>query len=363
MMWKTEPFNKVITSHGVGNAGLQKKHWKKSGKFPVIGQGENYIEGWSNNKDMVINPSKGLVLYGGHTRRAKHVSGPFIPGPNVKVLTPVPELNSKFLYYFLNHVQIPNKGYADHFPLVRRISIPIPPMKEQEKMVSILEEADELKRKRIEADQKMTEIIIALFNDIFGDESKWPKRKLGDLSEFKYGTSVKCDYDSRKIPVLRIPNVLGGEIVLDDLKYGHLESKEKEKLLLQKGDLLFVRTNGNPDYVGRCAPFGLGDSYTFASYLIRARLNTEEIDPIFISAYLNTKMGRNTMLPAIRTTAGQSNINTQGLSNIKISIPPIELQKEFANKIREIKNLTSTQKISSVKIEELFSAVLTGVFK
>ena len=125
MTWKTAQFNDVVEAHGAGSSGLPKKEWKKEGKFPVIGQGEKDIEGWSDREDLVIDPGNGLVLYGGHTRRAKHVSSPFIPGPNVKVLKPSGNLNSKFLFYFLNQTEIPNRGYADHFPLVRRISIPI----------------------------------------------------------------------------------------------------------------------------------------------------------------------------------------------------------------------------------------------
>jgi type I restriction enzyme S subunit len=82
-----------------------------------------------------------VVLYGGHTRRVKHVSHPFVPGPNVKILTPISGLDSKFLYYFLRQLPIESKGYADHFPLVRKFDVPVPPLAEQQRIVRLLDEA------------------------------------------------------------------------------------------------------------------------------------------------------------------------------------------------------------------------------
>lgn len=238
-----------------------------------------------------------------------------------------------------------------------------PDIKEQERIVALIEEVEDLKQKRAEADQKMDTVIPALFSQVFGNSSKWPKRKLGDkLATFKYGTSVRCDYDSAKTPVLRIPNILNGNINTGDLKYGEIAQQDKIKLLLKKGDILFVRTNGNPDYVGRCAVFDLSGEYAFASYLIRARLDTNQINPEFLSIYLNTKSGRMSINPAIRTTAGQSNINTEGLGNASIPVPPIELQNEFAKRAKEVLSFKEKQKESAKQIEGLFSSMLSSSF-
>ena len=55
-------------------------------------------------------------------------------------------------------------------------------------------------------------------------------------------------------PVLRIPNVIGSEVDDVDLKYVTLPDADIDKLLLKRTDVLIVRSNGNPDYVGRSAP-------------------------------------------------------------------------------------------------------------
>jgi type I restriction enzyme S subunit len=141
--WRTVPFESAVQSHGSGSAGLPQKEWTKEGRYPIIGQGAEAIEGWTDRADLLLTPNPAVVLYGGHTRRAKHVSQPFVPGPNVKILRPIETLNSKFLYYFLCQLPLESKGYADHFPLVRKFDIPIPSLAEQQRIVRLLDEVFE----------------------------------------------------------------------------------------------------------------------------------------------------------------------------------------------------------------------------
>ena len=73
------------------------------------------------------------------------------------------------------------------------------------------------------------------------------------VQDFRYGTSNKSGETG--LPTLRIPNVVGGRIDTTEIKTVEVTPSERERLRLQEGDVLFVRTNGNPDYVGRCAAF------------------------------------------------------------------------------------------------------------
>jgi type I restriction enzyme, S subunit len=86
-----------------------------------------------------------------------------------------------------------------------------------------------------------------MFGDPVRNPKGWPTKTLARLKvKFAYGTSAKCFSVPPGLPVLRIPNVLNREIRLDDLKYAQLDSREVNALTLHRGDLLFVRTNGNP---------------------------------------------------------------------------------------------------------------------
>jgi len=285
-------------------------------------------------------------------------------------------LDNKYLFFYsltpdfiatlCSHVR------GAHYPAVsdknvKQVKIPFPSPSEQRRIVEILDRADELRKKRADADTKAARILPALFYQMFGDPATnpkgWPTGTLGEVTtDLRYGTSVKCNSDAVGLPVLRIPNIVSGHIDLAELKYAELPDGEVEKLLLDDGDILFVRTNGNRDYVGRCAVFSLDDKYLFASYLIRARLDKNKVDPVFISAGLATPMGRQSMSPYIRTTAGQSNISQQGLRQIPIIIPSLAKQKEFRRQIENLEMIEKHRGISSKKIDSLFETLLHRAF-
>lgn len=158
------------------------------------------------------------------------------------------------------------------------------------------------------------------------------------VEEFRYGTSAKSASSGK--PALRIPNVIGGKLNLDELKCVPVDDAEFERLRLCEGDVLFVRTNGNPDFVGRSAIFtrsavldyGYDPSeFIYASYLIRARLNQSLVLPGFLCHYLSSPEGRQAVRERCRTSAGQFNINTAGLGTIPLPLPPLREQTRIAS--------------------------------
>ena len=60
------------------------------------------------------------------------------------------------------------------------------------------------------------------------------------LTRSEYGTSVKCNYQSDGVPVLRIPNIVAGEIDLIDIKYATRPVPIDSETALAKGDVLIV---------------------------------------------------------------------------------------------------------------------------
>jgi hypothetical protein len=83
-------------------------------------------------------------------------------------------------------------------------------------------------------------------------ESDWKRKTLGEVSvDIRYGTAVKCHYQPRTTPVLRIPNVVAGRIDSSDLKYAEFNDKELATLALREGDLLVIRSNGSLNLVRR----------------------------------------------------------------------------------------------------------------
>jgi hypothetical protein len=238
--------------------------------------------------------------------------------------------------------------------------------------VEILNEARDIRRLRQQADDLTSKLIPAIFNEMFGNLIKGTTHTtLGQISdEIRYGTSNPSS-DSG-YTTLRIPNVIGDTISYEDLVSVALEPQEAARYILQEGDLLFVRTNGNPDYVGRCGVFDptiaqqsmlKEREIIFASYLIRVRLSTQAVNPYFVAAYLRTLQGRADILRQAKTSAGQFNINTHGLKGLSIPVFTKELQSKFLRKVLELEELKRSQLgKSDALFEQLSTSLLAYAF-
>lgn len=361
MTWETIQFDKIITSHGVGKNGLSKKDWSEDGKYPVIGQGADFIEGWTNREDLVINPDfEGLVIYGGHTRRAKYITTPFVPGPNVKILKTPPEVKPRFLFYFLNSTEIPNKGYADHFPLVKKIKVPIPSIKEQERIVALLEQAEDLKKKRAEADQKMEELIPALFNEMFGKNLENIKtEKLSNLLNITGGGTPSKNNEQfwgGNIPWVS-PKDMKTEYINDSIDHITQEAiKESSTNLIPEGSILLVTRSG---ILQHTLPIAINTRELTINQDIKALINKEpkKINSLF--AYTQLKIREKEILSMVKTGATVQSINTDYLKKLELYIPDINLQEEFSNKIEQILEYKNKQKESTSQLDELFTSILS----
>ena len=255
---------------------------------------------------------------------------------------------------------------------IEEIEIPLPPLNEQRRIAGILNRVARIEHLRSKANRHLREFASALFVKMFGDPVEnpmgWQMRSLAELTEeFRYGTSKKCDDIAHgdAIPILRIPNIVNNSINWKDLKFASLEESDFEKLCLKSGDILFVRTNGNTDYIGRCAVFDGKRQTAYASYLIRARLKTNGIvDPQYISNSFVLPSMRQIILKLARTTAGNYNISIGNLGSIKIPIPTQKLQHEFiaiiTKKKRSMSITEAAAQASSTLSASLIAVLLEG---
>ena len=182
---------------------------------------------------------------------------------------------------------------------------------------------------------------------------------------FDYGTSVKCKHGKAGVPVLRIPNVVGGSIDLSDLKYGQPKRSELEQLRLRDGDLLFVRTNGVLENAGRCALYRgeLEDCY-FASYLIRVRVDSSKVLPAFVNEYARTEQGRGFLSGrAIRTADGKFNINSGTLKRVLLPLPSLDEQKEMVRELDLVERKLKLHEAKCVALTALFRTRLHQLMK
>ena len=152
------------------------------------------------------------------------------------------------------------------------------------------------------------------------------------LLDLSYGSSSRSAYEEKGYPILRIPNVLRGRVDCSDLQHIELTDAQYERLALYKGDVLIVRTNGNPQYVGRSVVIDtLKQKTVYASYLIRIRSDGDLLRPAFLAEYLNAPTTRQRLRGEVKSSAGNYNLNIAGIRKQPICVPDPAKQDEAAS--------------------------------
>ena len=201
-----------------------------------------------------------------------------VTNQQINAIIPNARAFSHYVYYAVTYRSRSLSALAGRtvIPIVKKSSfakfpIPLPPLPEQRTIAHVLQTIQEAKAARQRELALERERKAALMDYLFSYGTKgephkqteigeipesWEVVKLDELRDLiQYGTSRRCNADKGGVPVLRIPNVVGGKVDIADLKFMEPSEREFQSLLLEVGDLLFVRTNGRKEYTGRCAVF------------------------------------------------------------------------------------------------------------
>lgn len=353
--------------------------------FDLDGASEHVTEDGVANGTRVVDAGTVLFVTRGMSLAKEFRVGvaarPLAFNQDVKAIVPRRELDGRFLARFLSASEefiLDRVDTATHgtkrLPLERieDMPVPMPPLPEQRRIAEILDRADAIRRRREEAVGLIDDLQRSAFLEMFGDPIANPKSLPvvllgGDGTELRYGTSEPCtsEVSANGLPVLRIPNVVGGEIDWMDLKYGSLPPSEVERLELVAGDLVFVRSNGNPEFIGRCAVFDGQRRALFASYLIRARFGRgARVRPEFARVQMSLPSYRHLVVGEARTTAGNYNISASALRTLPILAPPIASQDQFLRTLTAIgrlqKRMSSAARRDTALLASLTHRAFTG---
>lgn len=306
---------------------------------------------------------------------------------NIKIKNKEKVLNEYRNYYIaLKNEDILNLAYGGAQPnispkVIEFISIPLPPIKEQQRIVNRIEslfaKIDRAKELIENTLAQFEQNKMAILHKAFTGEltAKWRKENNIDLSSWqektidelctslKYGTSKKSNPEG-SVVVLRMGNLQNGEIDWSNLMYTD-DKEDIEKYLLKKGDVLFNRTNGSADLIGKTSIYRGEYPAIYAGYLIKLDYGKDIIGE-YLNYIMNSNKARAYCNKIKSSGASQFNINAKKIGAFKIPVPTIEEQQEIVNildkllaKYNKIKNLE--QQLG--KIELLKKAILAKAFR
>lgn len=295
------------------------------------------------------------------------------------VLRPGDSIEGRYLFYMIWNSEFRNEaerhmtGSAGQKRVPKsffdRFEIPLPPLSEQKRIADILDKADAIRRKRQEAVNVFTPLIMACFRDCFGSspEAAWKSTSFGDLVESTQLGLVRSSKemsDEHPFPYLRMDALIGdGDLTLRSIKRVQATQEESEQYRLRSRDFLF-NTRNSRELVGKTAVWH--DEYEspvlFNNNIMRVRFR-KEVDPVYMNYLFYVPQMRHLLEQRKSGTTSVFAIYYKNLKDLPIPVPPLELQGRFADFVNATLQWRVTSCGASTESQHLFDSLVQRAFK
>lgn len=293
---------------------------------------------------------------------------PYAFGGFMGLLCPIEdEIVPKFLYYyccspeyksFLAHIGNGANINNLRFSQLSDNLIPLPPLSIQQSIVAELDEINnliQLKKKELEIFDKLAQ---SIFYEMFGDpvtnEKGWEVKNFGEIGTFLRGKNIqKSDFVKEGMPCIHYGQV---HTKFGKMIYSHLTEIPKsvydKSIIASKGDIIIAITS--EDLAGSCKSTAWLGNYDVAVSAHAAVFNHSE-NPLYIVYYINSSRFKAEKEKYARGFKVME-IKTKDIAKIPITLPPLALQNEFANRIQATEQQKELVKASINKLETLLAS-------
>lgn len=285
---------------------------------------------------------------------------PMATNQGFKSFIPGPRLDSGFLYWWLDahRESLQAMGTGATFKevskaTVERIEIPLPPLEEQKRIAAILDQADALRRLRRRALDRLNTLGQAIFDDIqFLATETAEIHSIGDLCDLVRGSSPRPQGDPRffggPVPRLMIADITrDGMEVTPSIDSLTVEGAKKSRPMAA-GEVVMAVSGA----VG--LPAVLQTDACIHDGFVGFRRLDERVRPKYLYHVLLSQMASN---KAKGTGAIWSNLTTDYVKNILISVPTLEEQDRMLSKIGVI----LTQKKAAARDLDMLDTLFTSL--
>ena len=257
---------------------------------------------------------------------------------------------------------------------LKQIDVIVPPLCIQNSIVNVLEKAQELIDKRKEQIEALDELVKSKFIEMFGDPSK--NKKGWEVTEIGKYLNVLTDYHSNgsyetlrdNVTLFDTPNyalmVRTTDLennnfekdvkYIDEHAYNHLE---KSKVF---GGEIIINKIGSAGKV-YLMPF-LNRPVSLAMNQFLLRFDELKLNHIFLYNLLLTPYMESKIKEKVRGAVTKT-ITKDAVREIQVMVPPIELQNQFVDFVKQVDKLKSEMEKSLKELEDNFNSLMQRAFK
>jgi type I restriction enzyme S subunit len=250
---------------------------------------------------------------------------------------------------------------------VREIAIPLPPLAEQRRIAAILDQADDLRRKRREAITSLSLLPRTLLFELLRERAAGGvvgHARLDSLiradDRINYGVLQPGAETENGVPMVRVENVVVEDFSYEALKKISTDIERQYRRSRLRGDEILVACVGS---IGAIALANMNmKGMNIARAVARVPLDPLKADRTFLAEFLRNPQSQAYFRSETRTVA-QPTLNIKQLCETAVDLPSLEDQKAYASRIAEIDKLKAAHRAHLGKLDALFASLRHRAFR
>ena len=280
-----------------------------------------------------------------------------------------------YLYQYLKFIKETNKAKAVgaiyknlNTDQIKSFEIPLPPLDTQKKIAAILDAADVYRQKTKTLIEKYDQLAQSLFLDMFGDpvanKEGWKKKKLEDVCiKITDGTHFSPEPQSKGFPYVTAKHVK--DYGLDFYSKPTFISEDAHNEIYKRctpefGDVLYIKDGAT---TGIACINTFKGPISLLSSLALLKLDKKALNNFYLCYWLNHKGIKEKLLTEYMSGAAIQRYTLTKINSFVITVPPITLQTQFAERVQLIEAQKQQAQASLQKAEDLFNSLLQKAFK
>ena len=358
-------YNEILSDVTKTATKIPQSDYLDTGKYRIFDQGKEYSVGFSNDEQGVVSDYP-YIIFGDHTRVVKYVNEPcFIGADGVKLLKVInKDFNPRFVYYNILAKPIENQGYARHFKFLKEIQFTEKTLSVQTNIVTELDTIQSAIDNKKQQLSLLDEAVKSRFIEMFGDKpvesGKWKVEKLEDVCDLiTDGTHKTPNYQQKGIRFISAKNIINGKIDLTDTKFITEEEYKQiqKRCRVEKNDVLLTKSGslGSSAIIDFDIPIGLFESLAVIKY------KRNLLNGIFVKELLSAESSQKQFNNGVKGIAIK-HLHLNVIAALKIPIPPIELQNDFASFVQQIDKSKFVVKQQIADLQELLDYKMNKYF-
>ena len=291
------------------------------------------------------------------------------------ILRPMAGYSSRYLFHFCQSRSfidyLTGRSTGASYPavnnsIVRSCTIPAYSLADQESIAAHFDRLNSLIDAFESVGEKLDRLVKSRFVEMFGsdvDSTSWSVERVERIADVTVGVVIKpaqyyVEDASQGVRAFRSLNVQQMHVKDGDWVYFSIEGHEKNgKSSLKASDVLIVRSG----YPGTSCVVGTEYEGSNAIDLIIAHPDLERINPTYLAAFNNFPIGQRQIQSGVGGAA-QQHFNVGRYKSLKIPVPPIELQQEFAAFVAHVDKSRSAVQRSIEQLELLKASLMQEYF-